>query len=487
MSLVLAIDVGTTAVKGAVFDLVGEMRACCSEEYALETPGPEIVELDPEVYWRAARAVIARALAAPGVDPKAVVSVGVTSQGETLIVLDRDGRPLRKAIVWLDNRATDEAAAIEAAFGRDDVYTVTGQQEIVPCWTACKILWLRRHEPAAFAAAARFLLPADYIVYRLTGRFATDHGLNPSTLYYDLRNGRWWEPMLDYLGITAGQLPELLPSGAAAGTVTAEVGLPAAATVRVAPIDQVAAAVGAGNLEPGAVTETTGSALALCATVDRPVCDARRRVGLYRHALPGLYVLLPWIPTAGMILRWFRDEFAGGADYAALDRAAAAVPPGSDGLLLLPHFSGMVSPEVNPAAKGVLYGLSLSHGRGHVARAIMEAVAFALRDNLAALGELGIDYRRLIALGGGANSATWLQIKADALQQPVEVMACAETTSLGTAMLAAAGAGLFAGAAEAAAAMARRRAVIAPDPANRAVYDDAFARYKEMERKLFLA
>jgi xylulokinase len=461
------------------------MRCVRIHEYHLDKPAPDLVELDPEVYWSAAQTVIAEILAETAVSPQQITALGVTSQGETLIVLDRHGKPLRKAMVWLDNRAKAEAASIREKFGRDAVYQITGQQDVVPGWPAAKILWLRQHEPAVFQAAARFLMVEDYLIYRLTGRYATDHALNPSTLYYDLRHGCWWGEMLGFLRISSQQLPELLPSGASAGKVTAEIGLSRNTIVTVSPIDQISAAVGAGNISPGTITETTGSTLAICATVEHPIYDPEKRVGLYRHALPGLFVLLPWIPTAGMILRWFRDEFGGGMDYAALTEAAAEISPGSDGLVLLPHFSGMVSPEINPDAKGVFYGLSLAHRKAHLVRAILESVAFSLRDNLEMLADIGIACGDIISLGGAARSDLWLKIKADVLQQPVRVMRCEETTSLGAAVLAAVGSGLYGSVQEAGKAMVFPRQTISPDPKNRDTYEKMFAQYKHLSQKLF--
>lgn len=485
MSLVLTLDAGTTSLKGALFDLSGSLLCSRVYEYSLDRPVPDIVELDPEVYWEAARRVIAEILKETGVQPESITALGVTSQGETLIVLDRHGKPLRKAIVWLDNRAQAEAELIRQEFGRERVYHVTGQQDIVPGWPAAKILWLRKHEPAVFKAAAKFLMVEDYLIYRLTGTFATDHALNPSTLYYDLREGGWWDEMLRFLGISIGQLPLLLNSGEVAGTVVAEMGLSRKTRVTVAPIDQVAAAVGAGNIAPGMVTETTGCALAVCATVETPVYDPKMRIGLYRHAVPGLFVLLPWIPTAGMILRWFRDEFGEGLDYAALSAAAAAIPPGSEGLILLPHFSGMNSPDINPEAKGVFFGITTAHRKAHFIRAVLESVAFALRDNVELLDESGIHCREVTSLGGAARSPLWLQIKADILQRRIKVMRCEETTSLGTAILSAVGTGLFPGIGEATKAMVRSTVSISPNPDNRDVYNAAFRQYRDLNRRLF--
>jgi xylulokinase len=209
------------------------------------------------------------------------------------------------------------------------------------------------------------------------------------------------------------------------------------------------------------------------------------RIGLYRHAVPGLFVLLPWIPTAGMILRWFRDEFGEGLDYAALSTAASAIPPGSEGLILLPHFSGMNSPDINPEAKGVFYGITTAHRKTHFVRAVLESVAFALRDNVELLDESSIHCREVTSLGGAARSPLWLQIKADILQRNITVMRCEETTSLGTAILSAVGTGLFAGIGEATKAMVRSAVTISPNPENRDVYNAAFRKYKDLNRRLF--
>jgi sugar (pentulose or hexulose) kinase len=486
MKFILALDAGTTSLKVSLFNFSGVMVGGCVQEYRLDNPSPEIVELEPEVYWSAAQDAIVHILSETSILPADIAAVGVTSQGETLIVLDKQGRPLRKAIVWLDNRAEAEAKLIREKFGRDLVYQVTGQQDILPSWPAAKILWLRTHEPEVFQAAYKFLMLEDYLIYRLTGKFATDHALNPSTLYYDLRNGCWWESMLAFIGISPQQLPTLLNSGSVAGTVVGRVGLTEGTRVTVAPMDQVAAAVGGGNIAPGVITETTGCALALCATVDHPVYDPKARIALYRHAVPGVFALLPWIPTAGMILRWFRDEFGDGMDYSALDEQAAAVPPGSDGLILLPHFGGMLSPEVNSEARGVFWGISTAHRKAHFIRSILEAVAFALRDNLELLTQTGVECRQITCLGGAARSKVWLQIKADVLQRPVRTLRCEETTSLGTAMLAAIGAGIFPNIEAAIAAMVHPAGMVSPDTKNRATYNAAFRKYKEVNRKNFV-
>lgn len=484
MKYVLALDIGTSAVKAALVDMGGGQVALGRREYRLKTPAPEIAELHPETYWEAARLAVSAVLDSGAMDVAAICSVGVTSQGETLIVLDDAGRPLRDAIVWLDNRAEHEAREISEEFDIDEVYRRTGQQEIVPGWTAAKILWLRNNEPDVFRKAAKFLLVEDYIIYRLTGRFVSDHAINPSTLYYDLLAHDWWQKMLDFLGITRSTLPELLYSGERAGWVRADIGLGAGTSVTSTPIDQITGAVGAGNIAPGLVTETTGTALAVCASSARPVYDPHRRVGLYCHASPDAYVLLPWVPTAGIILRWFRDELGGDLSFADLTGEARSVPAGSQGLVLLPHFGGALSPDFNPAARGVLYGLSVSHTRAHLVRAILEAVSFMLRDNLDMLDSLGVATDKVCSLGGAAQNDLWLQIKASVLDREVVTPAVQEATCQGAAIIAAVAEGEYTDLEEAVREMVRIERSFTPEKGEVATYRQIYERYRHLNDTL---
>lgn len=481
---VLALDIGTSAVKAVLFDTAGRSVGMAQAECELEKPAPGRVEIDPEIYWKSVQSTIATVLEVSGVAPGDIPAIGITSQGETLIPVDRDGNVLRKALSWLDNRAVREAEAIAAAFDIDEVYRITGQQEIVPGWTASKILWLRNHEPEVFQITAKFLLVEDYIIHKLTGRYVTDHALVPSTLYYDLTAGDWWDGMLDFLGISRAQLPELQYSGHNGIPVTAEIGLSHETLVVTTPIDQITGAVGAGNTSPGMVAETTGTSMAISACCAKLVYDPQRRVGVYRHAVPGSYVLLPWIPTAGMILRWFRDELGGGLSFDELANEAKQVPAGSDGLILLPHFSGAVCPQVNPFAKGVLYGLSLGHTRGHIVRAIMESVAFILKENLEMLQALGVETETVCSIGGGAQSDLWLQIKADVLNRKICAAETQEATCLGAAVLAAVGAGIYPNLDQAAKQMVRHKPFIHPDPAAAVAYAGHYEKYLELNRLL---
>ena len=480
----LGLDIGTTGVKAALFSATGAMLGAGLAEYTLETPRPDIVELDAEVYWHSSCAAIAAALENARADAADVRSVGVTGQAETLIFTDDSGAPLRKAIVWLDNRAKDEAKTIEAHFGGDALFHLSGQTEMLPCWPAAKILWLRNHEPELFRRTARYLMVEDYILYKLTGRFASCRGLLPSTLYYDIRTGEYDPAMLDFLGISGEQLPELVDSGAPVGKCTGKASpLPASCVAAAAPLDHICGNLGCGCVKPGMISETTGCTIALCANFSSVVYDEARRISTYHGFAPGSFALLPWAPTAGMMLKHLRDEFSSGASYRDFDRLAALVPPGSEGLLILPHCAGAVSPVCNPDARGVAYGVTLAHKRGHWARAIMESVAYLLRDNIEVLRELGGGVSEVRPLGGASNSDLWLRIKADVLNLPLTVTGCAEATSLGAAILGAAGCGDFADPAEAAIKLVEVVRTVEPG-ADRAVYDEFFKQYQHLNQIL---
>lgn len=448
------IDLGSTSVKAAVFDAEGKLRGAGSCEYTLETPGPELVELDPEIYWQSVRAAVDAALRSADIAPYEVRSAGLTGQAETLILLDDRGRPLRKAIVWLDNRAVEEAAEMEKAFGLGELAALSGQTAVLPCWPAPKLLWVKRHEPEVFSRISRVLMVEDFAAWKMTGEFHTSPGLLPSTMYFDMRTKTWSEKIFDCIGLPLSVLPGLSGSAKACELLPG-------ATVAVAPMDHICGHLGSGGGE-GLVTECTGGSLALCAMTERYLLDPRLRISTYLGWREQDYALLPWAPTAGMMLRKFRDEFSGGMSYDQLGEAAASVPPGSDGLILLPHLAGAVSPTPAPQARGAVKGLTLAHTRGHFARAIMESVAFLLRENAEALRELGMELKCVRALGGGAKSALWAQIKADVLKLPVSVGSCDEPVALGAAILGAVAAGDFASASEAAQIMGGSEKIFTP-------------------------
>ena len=478
MSYYLGIDIGTTGVKAVLFDENGIPAGTGLSEYTLETPSPDIVELDPAIYWESTKEALAMAVAKAKCDPAEIVSAGLTGQAETLVYLDKEGDPARKAVVWLDNRAGEEAEILKEKFTSEELFRMSGQTDMLPCWPAAKILHLKRHEEKVFASTAKYLMVEDYILWRLTGEFATCRGMLPSTEYYDIRTSSWYAPMLDFLGITEENLPRLTDAGECAGIVKENDSLlPAGCVVTLCPIDHVCGNLGSGCCENGMISETTGCTLALCAPFDHIVYDEAKQVSTYLGSKKGSFVLLPWAPTAGMLLKYFRDNFASDLDYKEFDAEAAKVNAGSDGLIILPHMAGAVSPDCNPEARGVLYGLTLAHTKGHIARACMESIAYLLKDNLEAMKKAGLTVRELRSLGGASKSRLWLQIKADVLNVPVTITECAEATSLGAAIFGAVAAKVFSSPANGVEKMVKKGETVYPSK-DVEMYEKCFAKYK---------
>ena len=414
MNYYLGIDIGTTGVKTVIFDAEGSPKGIGLAEYTLETPKPDIVELDAEIYWESVKKALKQAIDAAQISPADIRSLAVTGQAETLIMVDSDGKPLRKAIVWLDNRAVDEADFLDKKFTADALFAMSGQTEMLPCWPAAKILWYQKNEPELFAKTAKYLMVEDYIIFRLTGKYASCSGLMPSSLYYDIRTDKYDNAMLEALGICENQLPELKNAGEIAGLCIENDSLLVPGTpVAVAPIDHVCGNLGSGCGKDGMLSETTGRTLAVCAAFPNIVYDEERRLSTYLGYRKGDFVLLPWGPTAGMLLKHFRDEFGCCMSYEDFSAQAAEIPAGSEGLILLPHCAGAISPDCNPEARGVAYGITLAHKKAHWARAIMESVAYLLKDNIEVLKKLGADIREIRSLGGASKSDIWMQTKVD--------------------------------------------------------------------------
>ena len=493
----LGLDAGTTSVKAALFDRQGRCVGIGREEYQLSTPIAEQAELDAEIYWQSSVNAIRTAIRQAGVNPAQVRAIAVSSQGETTIALNDQGVPLRPALVWLDNRSVSQAERLAARFDRQEVYEITGVPEIVPTWSAPKILWIRENEPAIFAQARKFLLVKDYLVYRLSGEYATDGSIACTSLLYDIRRHQWWAEMLDAVGISPNQLPTITRPGEAVGKLTSPaaeaLGLGAQTLVINAGMDQAVGAIGAGSITPDIISETTGAALVIQVTTPYPEKRSQHRIPLCVHSLPDLYVYEPMLPTGGMAFKWFRDSFgdfeiqaakeSGRDAYELLNEMAAQVAPGCDGLVMLPHLMGAFSPEENQAARGVFSGFTLGHGKGHFVRAILEGVAFNLRQILAALNQAGYHFSEVRTSGGGSRSSLWNQIKADVSGLPIVTLVNEETALLGDAILAGVACGVFSTAAEACAQMVSIKERIQPD-ANRAAYEKAYQRYYNLNQCL---
>ena len=493
MDMILSVDLGTTAIKTSLFDERGGVVAKATREYELATPSALAVELDVEIYWDAFKHTLKDVLAARPGAASNIRALGISAQGETMICADRDGKALRPAIVWLDNRAQQEADDLAREFGNEECYRVTGQVSFVPTWPAAKILWLRRNEPEIFRSTACFMLIEDWLIKRLTGRAVCEGSLVTSTTYWDFTKRTWWPEMMAYLGIGAERLPELCESGEQVGplreAVARELGLEPSTIVCTGALDQAAGAIGVGNIKPGVFSENTGAALAICATVPKPVFDPSAQMPCHYHGVPGLYMEHTFT-SGGMVLRWFRDAFCqpeielahrdGRDAYDLLSEMAAQVPAGSEGLLMLPHLQGAMAPEANPKARGVFYGFTLRHTKAHFVRSIMEAIACIVRRNIEVIEGLDIPVNEIRGLGGGSRSAVWNRIKCDVTGRPVVTTRNEEAACLGAAILAGRAVGMFGSIEEAVDRMVVVKERLEPDPERHALYDGIYARYRDL-------
>jgi xylulokinase len=455
MSVLLGLDVGTTGVKALAVTPEGDLLASAEEDYELSTPRPGWAEQDPEDWWRASEAALARLDAGEG-------RVGLSGQMHGLVCLGDDGEVLRPAILWNDQRTAAECAEIEDRVGLERLIALTGNRALTG-FTAPKLLWLRRHEPDVYARIRRIVLPKDYVRLRLTGEWAIDAADASGTLLFDVANRRWSDEVLEALEIPAAWLPPVSESTEIAGAG-----------------DQQAAALGVGAVAPGTLSVVLGTSGVVLAPLPRYEHDARARVHAFCHALPATWEAMGVMLNAAGALRWFHDLAAPGVSFDALTAEAERSEAGAEGALFLPYLQGERTPHADPDARAVFSGLSLRHDRGSLVRAVLEGVAYGLRDSLELLRELGVEPVRGRASGGGARSRLWLEIVASVLELPLERCTVDEGSAFGAALLAGVADGTFATAQEAVATCIRVRETVEPNADWAGPYRDGYARYRAL-------
>ncbi len=466
MKYLLGIDIGTTSLKAVAFDEQINPVKSITKDYTLETKG-DIVEFPAEQYWVMVQETLEEMTAEYD-----IYAMSIDTQCETLILTDDEGNPLDKAIVWLDNRAVAQAEEIKEKFGEQQVYEVTGQPEINATWPASKLLWMNQNKPDVMARVKKIFLLEDYLLYKLTGRFITEETLQSSTIYYDINQHQWWKEMLDFIGVGLQQLPEVLGSSRLVGEYKG-------IQVVTGAMDQVAGAIGAGIVRHGIISEMTGTTMAVfMPTEEVPVYSEEIKVPCHLN-FDGKYCLLLWTPTAGIALKWFRDNFCEPYSFADLTDMAAEVPAGCDGLTFLPYLSGAVLPKYNPQARGVFYGMTMEHTRGHAARSIMEAVSCMLKSNL---DYMGIECDEIRSMGGGAKSHVWCQIKADMIGNRIVSLKNDETACLGSAILAGVATGVFESVEQACEMAVHPAKVYEPTGTD---YTECYERYCKLGNQLF--
>lgn len=453
VTYLLGLDVGTGGTRALVIDDSGTVIAAATADHApFASPRTGWAEQHPDDWWRACREAIPRALEAAGIEASAIAAVGLSGQMHGASLLDRHGAVVRPALIWCDQRTQDECDHITDRVGASRLIEWTSNPALTG-FTLPKLLWVRRHEPDAWARVRHVLLPKDYVRYKLTGLHATDVADASGTLLFDVARRRWSSDMFRAMDLDTGLVPEAFESPQITGSVSADgaavTGLLAGTPVVAGGGDQAAGAVGMGVVLPGTVSATIGTSGVVFAATDRPALDARGRVHTFCHAVPGRWHVMGVTQAAGLSLRWFRDRFGSGRDdrrdpYERLSDEAMSVPAGSDGVLWAPYLMGERTPHLDAGARAALVGLAASHHRGHVIRAILEGVAFSLRDSLEILRQMDVPVSAIRVGGGGARSPLWRQIQADVYGQDVETVQAEEGAAYGAALLAGVGAGVWA-------------------------------------------
>lgn len=453
MAYIAALDLGTTGCRTFIFDISGNIIASDYQEWESIYPTPSFVEQDANSWWESIKKTIESAIKKSGIDESEIVSLSVTNQRETIVPVDKNGNPLYNALVWQDRRTTKQVEFIAEKIGADKIYNSTGLT-IDPYFSATKILWFKDNKPEIYQQTHKFLLVSDFIIHKLTGQFVTDHSNASRTMLFDINKLKYSEEIASELEIDLDKMPDALESGVDIGEITNdETAFDQKTLVITGAGDQQSAALGVGVVSPGEIKCTTGTGSFLLAFLERPNFDPQKRVLCSCHAVPGTWVQEASIFTSGAVLRWFRDQIGTEECQKAIEESqdpydimiseAQESPMGANGLLLIPHFVGAGAPHWNPYAKGVVFGLALGHKRRDLYRAVLEGVAYEVKKNVLVFESLGIIPKELKLTGGGARSDLWNQIYADVLGITCVRNEVEEATSLGAAILAASGAGLF--------------------------------------------
>ena len=491
----LGIDVGTGGTRALVVDEGGSIIASATAEHEpFQSPQTGWAEQDARDWWRATIESVRAVLANPEVVADDIACVGFSGQMHGAVLLDEGGEVLRPALIWCDQRTDEQCRRITERIGAERLIELVSNPALTN-FTLTKLLWVREQEPELWSRFRSLLLPKDYVRFRLTGERAIDVADASGTLLLDVANRRWSETILDALEIDRACLPALFESQEICGRVSAAggqaTGLREGTPVVAGAGDQAAGAVGMGIVRPGAVSATIGTSGVVFAATDRPALDKRGRVHTFCHAVPGRWHVMGVTQAAGLSLRWFRDRFGAGEaaqeqalekrdPYELLSEEAASAPPGSDGVLWAPYLMGERTPHLDPRARAALVGLAASHTRAHVVRAILEGVAFSLRDTLTIFAEMDVPVETIRLGGGGARSPLWRQIQADVYGRAIEILAAEEGAAYGAALLAGVGSGLWQSVDEACTQAVRVAQSVEPDAGRAALMNKSYIGYRAL-------
>jgi xylulokinase len=480
----LGLDVGTSGVKAVLVASNGDVAATATTPLTMSTPRPGWAEQNPDDWWRATTESVRGVLRQHA--PESVSAIGISGQMHSSVFLNAEGRVIRPALLWCDGRTTAECAEITTRVGGEERLRELACNPALEGFTLPKVLWLRNHEPAAYEQLATVLLPKDYIRYRLTGMLATEPSDASATLMYDTAHLRWSTEILDAVGVARSIVPDIGGSSEVLGRVRPDAanltGLATGTPVVGGGADNACGAAGVGVVEPGHAVASWGTSGTVLAPMDRPNVDPGLRAHTFCHVVPNTWYLMGVVLSAGGAFAWYRDtmarELAGNPEAnQRLNAEAEQVPAGAEGVTFLPYLQGERTPLRDAAARGAFVGLSLAHSRAHLTRAVLEGVCFALRDSVSILRELGNSPSQLLLTGGGARSQFVRRLQADIYGVPVSTVNREEGPAYGAALLAAVGAGAFSDLRSAAQATLTRSAPESPNPATRAGYDQAYARF----------
>ena len=477
----MGIDIGTSGAKVVVIHRAGRLLASAGQEYPLATPHPGWAEEDPQDWLNAVYACVRSVMQKCGAQPGEVAGIGLTGQMHSLVLVGEDGFPLRPAITWADQRSAGQVTALTLRIGRERLAEWAGNP-LATGFMLASWAWLQENEPDVARAARWLMLPKDYVRLRLTGQVGSEPSDASSTLCFDPRRRAWSAPLLEMVDLPLERLPAISPSAAVAGGLlpeaAAKCGLAAGTPVIFGGSDVSCQALAQGILDPGTVSSTIGTGGQLFAPLETPQGDPELRLHLFCHCLPDTWHQEAAILSAGLALRWLRDQVFTGADYAALSDAAAGAEAGLDGLFFLPFLTGERTPYMNPGLRADFLGLHLRHGQAAMTRAVMEGVVFALRQGIDLMRSLGTPITRLVASGGATRHPLWLQLQADIFDRPIYVSDAPEATARGAALLAGIGASVYRDAADAVTqAVAEPRLGATPDPDRVQRYQAAYREY----------
>ena len=490
----LGIDVGTGGTRALVIDAAGKIVASASAEHEnFASPRPGWAEQDPLDWWRACGLAVRKALETSGLSAGDIACVGFSGQMHGAVLLDAADQVVRPAIIWCDQRSEAQSRELEEMFGRDTLIQLTCNPPLTN-FTLTKLLWVRETEPENWNRVAHVMLPKDYVRFRLTGERAIDMADASGTLLLDVTNRRWSSEVLNKTGIKENLLPALFESPDVCGKISAAgaeaTGLRAGTPVVAGAGDQAAGAVGMGIARAGAVSATIGTSGVVFASTDRPALDPQGRLHTFCHAIPGRWHVMGVTQAAGLSLRWYRDQFGaaspgiqkkdGRDPYDVFAEEASSAPAGSEGAFWLPYLMGERTPHLDPNARAALVGLTASHTRAHVIRAIMEGVAFSLKDSFTIFEEMKIPVTSIRLGGGGARSPLWRQIQADTYAHEVEIVAAEEGAAYGAAILAGVGAAAWASVEQACDAIVSVAKKIAPNTKDSATMQNAYKTYRKI-------